>query len=499
MAFLLSLLLLCGYSFAQEPAAEALQPQPSPQPQILSPEEIPQGFAAQLKAAQQAQPQAQPQPQAQAQEAAPVASAPVAAAEPVKKEEKKAEAPPPPKQSYPSYEAYLDSIELTAKLLLPARITLDSMKYVINSEFGTEKNKQIKIENLEKQHKAKEKKIMDKLTSTIRLSQDIQPEWGGLLQENEKDISEYKKRIDKFKEKISDMNVMNTRIKSLLVKLEVKESDIETLEKKNMLYIKRMERAGELMGNYMLKEEAQVLSTERKKFPMTLGEYNFDKEEFQVNVKDIGSSVPFDYHGIIRIKPRIAESIDNEVDDFTASIDYLNYPFIVDGAKVYPGAKKAHIYYDGNEVTTIGAFKNIDGFDWREGYLEWATRTDSLLTGKLKYRNLDSSYAMKKVRVGPPFWTAKRIFRATTFVLSAASLGLGYWQNSAVKTKTNEANVLYRETLKTAVMGDETAHALNAMAYNESVSSVQDGKFARNGLYISAGTFGVAGILSFFF
>jgi len=478
MAFLALLLLLCGYSFAQEPEAEApSQPQ---QTQILSPQEIPQGFAAQLKAAQQAQPQeAQPQ-QAQAQ----------------------------PKQAtanslYPSYEVYLDSIELTARLLLPARLTLDSMKYVINSQFGTEKNKQIKIENLEKQYKTKEKKMIDKLTSTIRLSQDIQPEWGGLLQENEKDINEYKKRIDVFKGKISDMNVMSARITSLLAKLQIDSSYIETIEKKNMLYVKRMERACELMQDYMFKEEAQVLSTERKKFPMTLGEYNEKKGELQVNVKDFSSNVPFDYHGVIKMKQRQAETIDNETDGFTASIDYISYPFIVDGVKVYPGAKKAHIYYEDNELTTIGAFKAIEGLDWREGYSQWATTVDSLLTGKLKYRNLDSSYAMKKVKVGPPFWTAKRIFRATAFVLSAASLGLGYWQDKSVKSKTKTANTLYEETLNSLnsyKKGDDpSVYNDKAKAYDDEVKSLERSLFARNAFYISAGTFGVAGIVSFFF
>jgi len=467
MAFLALLLLLCGYSLAQEPEAET--PSQSQQTQILSPQEIPQGFAAQLKAAQQAQPQeAQPQ-QATAN------------------------------SLYPSYEVYLDSIELTARLLLPARLALDSMKYVINSQFGTEKNKQIKIENLEKQYKTKEKKMIDKLTSTIRLSQDIQPEWGGLLQENEKDINEYKKRTDVFKGKISDMNVMSARINSLLAKLQIDSSDIETIEKKNMLYTKRMERAIELMQDYMFKEEAQVLSTERKKFTMTLGEYNEKKGELQVNVKDFSSNVPFDYHGIIRMKQRQAETIDNETDGFTASIDYISYPFIVDGVKVYPGAKKAHIYYEDNELTTIGAFKAIEGLDWREGYSQWATTVDSLITGKLKYRNLDSSYAMKKVKVGPPFWTAKRIFRATAFVLSAASFGIGYWQDRAVKSKTKTANTLYEETLKAAMMGNEEEHNRNAKAYDDKVNSLQNSQFARNAFYISAGTFGVAGIVSFFF
>jgi hypothetical protein len=106
---------------------------------------------------------------------------------------------------------------------------------------------------------------------------------------------------------------------------------------------------------------------------------------------------------------------------------------------------------------------------------------------------------MKKVRVGPPFWTPKRIFRTTVFVLSAASLGLGYWQNSVVKSKTKKANELYSETLKEAIKGDNETHRQNAKAYEDKVNSIQDSKFARNGFYISAGAFGVAGMLSFFF
>jgi hypothetical protein len=500
MAFLV-LLLLCGYSLAQELVPEAFQEeiqqqeQQVPKAQILSPQEIPQGFASQIKAAQQAQ------------EETPV--------EPLK-EEKIIEIPQQ-KTGYYSYEAYLDSIELTAKLLLPARLRLDSMKYVINSETqapmgqyekqanyekriaNAEKGKQLRIANLEKLHNAQEKKVMDKLTATIRLSKDIQPEWDSMLQENEKEAGEYLKRIDKFKGKISDMNVMSARINSLLTKLNVSQSDVEALEKKNLLYIKRMERACELMQDYMLKEETKVLSTERKKFEMTLSNYNVEKEELQVNVKDINSIVPFDYHGIIKIKPRLAEEIDNETDGFTASIDYINYPFIVDGAKAYPGAKKAHIYYEDNEVNTIGAFKSIDGFDWREGYLEWATHADSLINGKMKYKSLDSSYAMKKVRVGPPFWTGKRIFRAMAFTLSATSLGLGIWQDRSVNSKTKSANKLYKETLEAAIGDEGKLHSKKANDYNRKVDSMHDSQLARNGFYISAGVFGVAGIMSFCF
>jgi hypothetical protein len=496
MAFLVLLLLLCGYSLAQEPEAEA---------QTL---DIPKGFASQIK----------PETKPVQQEETP-AELPSIAEPP--KEEKKIEIPQKTdysqKTGYYSYEAYLDSIELTAKLLLPARLTLDSMKYVINSESqapigqyekqtnyekrieNAEKSKQLKITNLEKLHSTKEKKIMDKLTSTIRLSKDIQPEWDSLLRENETDPGEYKKRIDKFKDKISDMNVMSARINSLLTKLNVNQSDVEALEKKNLLYIKRMERACELVQNYMLKEETKVLTTERKKYEMTLGNYDTEKEEFQVNVKDINSIVPFDYHGIIKIKSRMAQEIDNETDGFTTSIDYVNYPFTVDGAKVYPGAKKARIYYEDNEVVSIGAFKSIDGFDWREGYSEWTAHADSLINGKLKYRHLDSSYAMKKVRVGPPFWTAKRIFRAVAFTLSAASFGLGYWQDSKVKSKTNNANDLYKETLKAAIAGDEELHSENAAKYTREVEDIRDIQFARNGFYISAGAFGMAGIFSFYF
>ena len=455
---LLALLLLCGYSLAQElepeafpdfPAQEEVNKQEVYKPKILSPQEIPQGFAAQLKAAQQAQGEV------------PAEEAP--------KDEKKAE-DQLQKTGFVSYEAYLDSIELIAKLLLP--MVLEKKQLV-----------------------ALDKKKMDKLTATIRLSQDIQPEWNDMLQENAEDVSEYKKREDKFKENISNMKVMSARINSLLKKLNVSESDMEILEKKNYLYARRMERACELMQSYILKEESQVLNTGKKEFPMTLNNYDAEKEEYQVNIKDLSSNAPFDYHGIIKVQSRLAETIDGEPDGFTASIDYINYPFVADGAKVYPGAKKAYIYYEDREVYTIGAFKGIDGFEWREGYGEWALRADSIISGKLKYKSLTPQHAMKK----EPYWTAKRIFRATAFTLSAASLGLGIWQNYEVANKNKNAKKLYSEALTAAIIGNEEAHKQNARAYDNKINSLQNSQMARNGLYISAGVFSIAGVASFFF
>jgi hypothetical protein len=277
------------------------------------------------------------------------------------------------------------------------------------------------------------------------------------------------------------------------------EGELEDMERKNALYLARLERACDLMQNYILQNYSKVLTTDRKNFGMVLGDYDPDNEEFHFIMSDANSFVPFEYAGIIKVSSAEAQAIDRKTDDFLASVDYMNYPFISKGEKLYPGTKKAHVFYKEREIPNTGTFKNVAGIDVMDGYAEWALFADSLTSGKLKFQILDSSYAMKKVKAGPPYWNAKRILRATAFVLSATSLGIGIWQDRELKTKAKNANKLYDAAWNAAVVGNSTAHYANSSAYDEKVKSMQNSEYLRNGLYISAGVFGVAGLVTFFF
>ena len=518
------MLLMAGYSIAQEldPLAHESHdvfsqqeqqadpfpqhpPQPQYQPQILSPDDIPKGFSSQIKASQ-------PKEEApKVQQAAPVAKAPAP----------KKEMPPPPVAKYANYEIYLDTIDALSSVLVPSREKINDMIKAIEDEplrpkrdnekqeiydkfvADREKSRKTRIANLEKQYSQQQKRPLEKLIAEIKLSDDIQPEWGEtLLQNADEDSDEYQKRLNKFKSRISEMNFKIARITNVLTSLNIGQGNLNAMEKKNLLYIKRLERAIELMNNYMLQDQMKILATENIKGGVTLGEYDAEKEMFPVNVRnpDVNSKVVYDFHGFLKVSPYFAQRISELPDAFITSVDYVNYPFIIRGEKVYPGAKEMYIFYEEGEVPAKGVFKIIDGYEHMEGFPEWAMRADSLINGKIKYRKLDHTYAMKKVSVGPPFWTTKRIIFASMLTASATSLGIALWQNSSVSNKTKSADRLYEATLNTVVPnGDKTAYDAAVKAYEDKVDSRFNSQVARNLLYVSASGFAAGAVWYMFF
>jgi hypothetical protein len=95
------------------------------------------------------------------------------------------------------------------------------------------------------------------------------------------------------------------------------------------------------------------------------------------------------------------------------------------------------------------------------------------------------------------FWTAKNTLRVIALTLSAASLGVGIWQNGKMKSNIEKANKL---------AGAANTYDLSSPEYHENYEANsevrEDIKFNKNmrkGLYMSAGAFGVAGVVTFFF
>jgi len=424
---------------------------------------------------------------------------------------------------YPNYEAYLDSLEAYVRYLLPSIDRLDSAKIAIRDEplrakseyesqpayeqrvANFDKNKQQRIENLENEYLEREKeKGIGRLLTAATLKEDFQPDWGNLLQQNANE-EVYKKRIDTLSYRTNEMKVKIAQLNKQLGRLVLYRSDstkiARSLRDKNFSYMARLDNAKKLMQDYILQEQARVSRTERKKVDMSLGAYDIERQEFDLNMRDVYSEkFPFDYTGKVKIPPMQAEVIDRRTDDFTVSIDYINYPFIVNGVRTYPGAKKAYVFYKDQEFQNDGIFKNVDGFENVDGYLEWAMYADSLISGKLSPRFLDASFAMQKVKYkeesGPSWWTLPRIVRVVAFTLSAASLGTAIWQNSKVSSKVKNLEKTFEDAEKS--MFDDT-YPSKYEAYNKQKSELRDTENLRNIFYISAGTFGVAGVVSFAF
>jgi len=429
----------------------------------------------------------------------------------------RANAPP-----YPNYEAYLDSMEAYVRYLLPGIDRLDSAKKAVSEETlkpksdyesqaayeqraaNFDKHKQQKIDNLEKEYFEKEKGI-SRLVTAAALKEDFLPDWGGLLEKNT-NADGYKGRIDTLSYKINEMRVKIAQLNKQLGRLILYRSDsvkiAKNLREKNFQYLARLENAKTVVQDYILQEHAKVLRTDRKKVDMSLGAYDVEKQEFELGMRDIYSEkYPFDYVGKVKIPTAQAEMIDRKTDDFTVSIDYINYPLIISGGKTFPGAKKAYIFWKEHEFKNDGVFRNVEGFENVAGYLEWAMRADSLIRGELRPQNLDASYAMQKVKykedTGPSWWTAPRIVRVLAFTLSAASLGYGILQNNKVSSKVKELKTTFNDA--EIFMFDEDLYPDKYNKYKDQKKKLYDTENLRNILYISAGAFGAIGLVSFTF
>ncbi|MCL2259899.1 MAG: hypothetical protein FWC15_00930 [Fibromonadales bacterium] len=456
----------------------------------------------------------------QKQAVAPEAATPEAAAVPSVPQ------PPPPPARFPNYEAFLDSIEIYLGAILPEKEKLNIKKEEVKAETTSpkdefestaayeqrlanfEKTKQQKIAVLEQEYQSLVKTAMDKLKAGITFKDDIQPNWEGMLKKDG-DVEEYKGRINKFSDKISAGTARNDMIVGSFVKLEFGAKEGEDLAKhwfgKKQLYISRLEKARELMRDYIIQEQSKIINTGKQKPEMVLGAYDADKEEFEFSASNAQSqTVPFDFGGIIKMSSLQARETNRQTDNFTVSVDYVNYPLIADnGAKLYPGVKKANVFYKDQEIAFNGKFKVIPGLDKHSGFMEWVIYTDSLLTGKLSSRNLDSLYAMDikasaavasaTESSGSDFSLSGRTaFRIAMFGLSAASVGLGLWQNGEVDTKGKNMKKAY-----------ENAHSNptpeNYGAYNKSKDELNTSEKLRTVFYGSAIMFCAAGIVSFYF
>jgi len=455
---------------------------------------------------------------------------PAAAAAPIPQAEQKPPEPAPQPATKPAatYETFLDNIETLANSILPEIERLDSLKAIENAETPAprdefekqaeyekrisafEKTRQQKIDNLEQEYRKRTKETADKIKNTVASKEDLQPDWAGILRKDAASTEEYKERENKLTEKITEMETRIALVDGLLSKLNFSQSETETLNKhwqqKKLLYISRLGRARKLMQDYVIQEQAKILATERSKVEMSLGSYNPENEEFEIAMNDSKSqTTPFDFSGNIKISPAQAKETKRQTDDFTASVDYINYPFITSKATFYPGIKKARVYYKSQELPTTGSFKKVQRLADMPGYMQWELYADSLISGKLAPRNLDSMYAMsaKMPKIASNmssdgFLTVKNTLRISAFTLSAASIGLGFWQNDKVNKNGKKMEKKYNEAAEAYKQG-AFDYGTKYSDYKKSIDNVNTAKNLRTGFYIGAGVLGAAGIATIFF
>ncbi|MCL2207068.1 MAG: hypothetical protein FWB90_03115 [Fibromonadales bacterium] len=428
------------------------------------------------------------------------------------------------------YESFLDDINATIESIIPEISNFEVQKTAVNAEFPKpkdefestqdyeqrvkdfEKNRAAKITALEKDFKAKTKNSMERLTKAITGKEDWQPNWEGSLK-NDAGIEEYRARIEKFESQSVIMRGRISQITMKLSKLNLERKDLEKLENsflaKNTLYLSRLERAGELMEDYILQEQAKILSTEKYKPQMALGAYDPDEELFDVSVNDVeNTKVPFVFSGKAKIPPIEARETNRETTNFAASVDYINLPLATGQGVFYPGAKKVRLYYKDKEVPVQGSLGHIDWMVSLPGYHEWKVFADSLLSGTLVPKNLGPSHAMSTAGMKIPsgvssssssdgsFVSVRTVMRILASSLAAASVGTALYFDSDVVSKGEKASDLYVEAYKHR---NDFSYTEKYYAYQRSMDDVKKSENFRNGAYIFAAGFTAAGILTFVF
>jgi len=93
------------------------------------------------------------------------------------------------------------------------------------------------------------------------------------------------------------------------------------------------------------------------------------------------------------------------------------------------------------------------------------------------------------------FWNTRNKLRAAALGLSVASLGFGVYQNNQAESKSKYLKE-YREA---APLSRGDLYNESYQKFYEQKNSIDETKNLRNGLYIGAGTLGVAGLATFFF
>jgi hypothetical protein len=453
--------------------------------------------------------------------------------------------PPPPPVAVRTHEDFLNDVEELSKKIIPEKERMDSLKAKATAEtlppkdefekqadydkkvadFG--KVKQQKLLDIEKEYQIRTKENMDKLKQNMT-GKDLQPNWDGILKKDTFGKG-YRERISKLNDKISEMKTKLSQIGILLGKLHFSNpKDAELLrngwQQKNQLYISRLEKAIEVMQDYIVQEQAKILTTDKKKLDMSLGGYNAETELFEITVKDVASkATPFDFAGTIKMPPEQARETNRKTDNFKANVDYLNYPFTTKNSVMFPGIKKVRVYYKEQELQTNGNFKPIQNLSNMDGYAQWALYADSLLSGKLAPKKLDSTYAMggsvKEISVASSdvgsgsiptgissseetsssSWTGKSILRIAAFGLSAACIGLGIKQNGEINDNRNNANAVAEHVRTYGITQGSPEYKGFYEQQKKYSDNVESGKNLQTGFYAGAALLGVAGVATFFF
>ncbi|MDR2594585.1 MAG: PEGA domain-containing protein [Fibromonadaceae bacterium] len=203
------------------------------------------------------------------------------------------------------------------------------------------------------------------------------------------------------------------------------ERQANALKQKYDAYKAKLVRSVETLKDNIVTTEAYSITEVRPNAQITLGNYDADKELFEIDVQDTADAKsPFHFVGKVSIPTDTAKVMNRSTEGFLAGITYLNYPFISGDSSYNLAMKYLSLERKNMALNVDGTFKNIGKFEAMEGYGPWSIHKDSLLSGLLKPQGLDLNYALKGER---PKIAVAEATNATGETKSSGGLGWRGW------------------------------------------------------------------------
>jgi len=181
------------------------------------------------------------------------------------------------------------------------------------------------------------------------------------------------------------------------------ERQANALKQKYDAYKAKLVRSIETLKDNIVTTETYSTTEVRPNAQITLGNYDADKELFEIDVQDTADArSPFHFVGKVSIPTDTAKVMNRSTEGFLAGVSYINYPFIISNDSSYTyynlAMKELLISRKAVPLKVDGTFKHIGRFEGIEGYNQWSIHKDSLLSGLLKPQGLDLNYALKGER-----------------------------------------------------------------------------------------------------
>ena len=174
------------------------------------------------------------------------------------------------------------------------------------------------------------------------------------------------------------------------------EKQANALKYKYDAYKAKLVRSIETIRDNIITNETFLTTEARPNAKITLGNYDADKEVFEIDVQDTADvKSPFHFVGKVSIPTDTAKVMNRSIEGFLAGVSYLNYPFISGDSSYNLAMKELALSRKAVPLKVAGNFKHIGRFETMEGYNQWSIHKDSLLSGLLKPQGLDLNYALK--------------------------------------------------------------------------------------------------------